>query len=125
MTKDALATVTDNLSIAARIVLNAPLGQSLTPSALRSIASYAFPLTSFSRWESVGFWADADPCPSAGSGRALRGGNDDDEFHLFGWPEGPYPPRMAILQVYRIRPTGPNRSLLRSSLFPGYFGARD
>jgi hypothetical protein len=37
------------------------------------------------RRESTLLWTDVNPCPSASSGQALRGGDSNGGFHLVGW----------------------------------------
>ena len=40
--------------------------------------------------ESTFSWTDVDPRPSASSGQALRGGDENGDFHLLGWAAGPW-----------------------------------
>jgi len=47
------------------------------------------PVIHVSRRESTFLWTDVNPRRSASSGQALRGGNNNGDFHLRGWAAGP------------------------------------
>jgi hypothetical protein len=46
--------------------------------------------------ESSFFRTDVDPRPSASSGQALRGGDNNGDFHLVGWAGGPWALGMTL-----------------------------